>query len=501
MNVAIVHYHLRPGGVTRVIEQTARAFAKTPEVNLVVLSGEDYAGHLECQLRVVPGLGYSQSITRLPEPETLAANLMAAARDGLGGGNPDIFHFHNHSLGKNAVLPFALAELLGEGCKCLLQIHDFAEDGRPANYRFLQHHLIQENPTTRARLLYPLGPSIRYAVLNARDASFLTQAGAPRDRVHTLGNPVSTPVESTGTSGLLTPKEESRPFPEAARLILYAVRGIRRKNLGEMVLLASACRSRDWVFATTLPPANPEWKPFYDGWIRFCRQNRLPVAFGVGEDLQFSYESYLQRADALLTTSVAEGFGMAFLEPIAQGKPLIGRDLPEITDDFTDKGLSFPTLYPRLNVPLAWIDSNAFHRKLDIALRDYYVSYGQKFSAEAHERFLKTSIREDQIDFAALDEDLQEQVLVKSLQQPAIAADLLPEFLQNDGFFHPAISELAQRSQILAAHYSLPAFAKKLLQVYQQLLHDPAQPPQDALDPAQLLTLFLRPEAFRFLRT
>ena len=39
-------------------------------------------------------------------------------------------------------------------------------------------------------------------------------------------------------------------------------------------------------------------------------------------------------AHRLVTTSVAEGFGLAFLEPWLFGKGLLGRNLPEITVDF-----------------------------------------------------------------------------------------------------------------------------------------------------------------------
>ena len=39
-------------------------------------------------------------------------------------------------------------------------------------------------------------------------------------------------------------------------------------------------------------------------------------------------------AKAIVSTSVAEGFGLGFLEPWIFGKGLCGRDIPEITSDF-----------------------------------------------------------------------------------------------------------------------------------------------------------------------
>ncbi len=60
----------------------------------------------------------------------------------------------------------------------------------------------------------------------------------------------------------------------------------------------------------------------------------------------------IAKADALITTSVAEGFGLAFLEPWLASKPLVGRNLPEITADFAEHGLDLSALYNCLPVPL-----------------------------------------------------------------------------------------------------------------------------------------------------
>ena len=60
MKVAIVHYHLEPGGVTRVIENTLDSFAEYfPDNQFVVLSGRAYPGQRIQNIQVVDGLGYS----------------------------------------------------------------------------------------------------------------------------------------------------------------------------------------------------------------------------------------------------------------------------------------------------------------------------------------------------------------------------------------------------------------------------------------------------------
>jgi hypothetical protein len=134
---------------------------------------------------------------------------------GAFGGEPDVWHIHNHSLGKNPALTQEVSNLAMAGQKILLQIHDFAEDGRPDNYR---------NLGKLKNRLYPIAPHIHYAALNKRDDRFLLAAGIPKSNLHLLPNSVS-PLPPTQS---LKPKAQS--------LFVYPCRAIRRKNLGELLL-------------------------------------------------------------------------------------------------------------------------------------------------------------------------------------------------------------------------------------------------------------------------
>ena len=112
LRVAILHYHLRPGGVTRVITGAVRALGAR-DIRAAVLAGsapETGAG-TELSVAVVPGLDYTTRLAQAPPPDRLAAELAEAARAELGG-EPDVWHVHNHSLGKNCALPRALARML-----------------------------------------------------------------------------------------------------------------------------------------------------------------------------------------------------------------------------------------------------------------------------------------------------------------------------------------------------------------------------------------------------
>ncbi|MEN0111228.1 MAG: HAD family hydrolase, partial [Planctomycetota bacterium] len=140
-----------------------------------------------------------------------------------------------------------------------------------------------------------------------------------------------------------------------AHLFVYPVRGIRRKNVGEMLLLA-ALAPENTHFAVTLAPKNPIERGSFDRWRRLAEDLELPCRFDTGGPRSSGgydcvFTDMVAAADALVTTSIAEGFGMVFMEAWLAGRPLIGRDLPEITREFRDAGLSFDGLVESVRVP------------------------------------------------------------------------------------------------------------------------------------------------------
>ncbi|MFO7905697.1 MAG: hypothetical protein R6U98_23775, partial [Pirellulaceae bacterium] len=171
-----------------------------------------------------------------PDSRTLLERMRTTAREALGG-EPELWHIHNHSLGKNSAMPGVVAELAEAGEAVLLQMHDFAEDGRPENYR-----LNQERPECA----------------NRRDYEIFQQAGLDATRLHLLANPVEADHPKV--------KIDRAPILDklgAERLFLYPVRAVRRKNFGEMLLWAALAEEGD-VFATTLGPTNKNYLAAYD---------------------------------------------------------------------------------------------------------------------------------------------------------------------------------------------------------------------------------------------
>lgn len=492
MRIAIVHFHLQTGGITRVIAHACAALNGTGR-RIVVLSGAAPARPLPqgTAVRVVPELGYQEWRPR-STPADLARAMSTAARAALGG-EPDLWHVHNHALGKNLALPGALRCLAAGGQRLLLQLHDFTEDGRPALYRRMLQQLAAGDGARLAALLYPLAPQVHYAVLSARDHDLLASAGVPGERLHRLPNAAA--FDPPPTAPRSAQRRAQPPAGDDRRLWLYPTRAIRRKNLGELLLWA-ALAGPDTCFGATQAPQNPAEQPRYRRWKALAQALRLPAAFELGAG-GGDFAALLGASHALLTTSVAEGFGLAFLEPWLIGRPLAGRDLPEVTRDLTAAGLDLGALYTRLPVPLAWIDAAALRRRLDIALQHSADAYARARPADDLARAWGAATDGERIDFGRLDEPAQEQVIrrVAADAHAACALDATEPPLA------PNPARLAANRAVVERDFLLGGYRRRLEAVYAAVAASAAGPITGRADGAALLERCQRPERFHLLRT
>jgi len=478
MKVAIVHYHLKPGGVTRVIENAYSALRERG-VQMVALTSEAYQGDAGLPAAIVPALAYTLANEK-PDPGALWFSLKKAARDALGG-EPDLWHIHNHCLGKNTGVPQAVCRLAAEK-PVLLQIHDFAEDGRPSNYAAMARHV----PELDA--LYPQASQVHYGLLNSRDMNYLSQSGFAPASLHLLPNPVAMP--DLPEPGVVAPGYEGR------RLVLYPTRAIRRKNVGELLLWATLSKGQDDAFATTLAPNNPEAQPIHDRWKLFAQHHDLPVRFAMGESVDLAFPELMSAADAIISTSVAEGFGLAFLEPFLFGKGLVGRNLPDITRDFTNGDVTLDGLYNQLHAPLSWIDAEAFRGELAQALADYYAAYDREAPPGAADEAFDAMTDGDRVEFGTLSESLQEKIIQRLDRDPAAGESIAPNALA----FERAKANVMANREVIARNFSLERYSENLLKLYHDVAKSPVEP-LDYASSALVLDQFLDPRRFNLLRT
>jgi glycosyltransferase involved in cell wall biosynthesis len=484
IRIAFVHYHLKRGGVTRVIDSSIQALkACGDSVEYVILTGETHPDfpHPDATV-VIDGLNYSNMQEETPSPEVLVQRLSQAAELALGG-KPDVWHIHNHSLGKNESMPGLVSLMAESGSRLLLQMHDFAEDGRPGNF------LVNQKHPNFAGKVYPVASNVIYCVLNGRDKDVFSKAGLPDDRLNLLPNPVEVP---SGGDRVTSPDTIRRSLG-CERLFLYPVRAVRRKNFGEMLLWAALSEPGDH-FITTLGPTNQNFQEQYLDWVNFAKENNLPVTFSVAELYDWRFSDIVEAASCILTTSIAEGFGLAFLEPALFQKPLAGRCLPEITRDFEDNGISFDSLYSSMPVPIGWIDVDKLKMKLSTALRSTYASYNLTLPDDAVEQALQ-GIQPSPgfIDFGGLDEALQKDVIRKVISDPALKQDLPVDQL----IWNPCDESMQAR---IDEHYNMNQYGARLMDLYEKLMA-PDVSPISYLSKASIVQTYLSPERFRLLRS
>jgi len=462
MKIAFVHYHLKTGGVTAVLKRQIAALGDA--CDLFVLTGDRADAQLPCEVEKIPGLGYDRSGKSSPPPERVAEQVRRALRRKWPDGC-DILHIHNPTLAKNKGFLQVIRRLQHLGITLFLQIHDFAEDGRPQFY-----------------FNEPYPEDCHYGVINRRDAAILKAAGLEASGLHHLPNAIDVmPVQADRQPG---------------EQVLYPVRAIRRKNMGEAILLSLFFREGRRL-AITQPPNSPADTASYRDWVQWSAANALPVDFGVGQKTSFA--SIVAASQSMITTSVSEGFGLAFLEPWTAGKPLWGRRLEDICGDYEKNGVDLKSLYDRIDVPLDWIDRNAFSRRWHEAVHRAADHYGYAISDAAAAKAFERLTEKSTIDFGMLEEASQRQILSRLIAEPSAKKDLIRT--------HPRLSEANQTAaaktvirtnrRAILDHYGMDRYRSRLLRIYDRVVN---QPVRQCIDKKVLLRSFFKLENFSLLK-
>lgn len=472
MKIAFLHYHLKPGGVSTVIHQQMTALSGRAEV--LLLTGTPPDETISMPVAVIPGIGYdnpgqpAENLDAAPTPnaEQTAGQIIQAIHGHWPDGC-DILHVHNPLLAKNARFPDILSHLQAKGIRLLLQVHDFAEDGRPNAYY--------------SHAPYPA--NCHYCVINARDEAYLLSSGLSEKGLHRLPNMVN-PFD-------IIPEKKLDP-----NYVLYPVRAIRRKNIGEAMLLTLFVAPRTRL-AITLPPNSPRDQLPYQNWLAFAEKNGLPVLFEASR--RYNFRDLVQSADRLITTSITEGFGFSFLEPWTAGQLLTGRKLPDICRDFEENGLRLGHLYHQLAVPLGAFDEERFFEKWQTCIRTNAGQYGIPVPEAAIRESCRQVTDKGWIDFGLLDETFQQQVIEKAAADPQLCRAIRDHNPAAAGEMDPAdrSARIANNREAVRRAYNAAAYRRRLLDVYEKTA---AADVSHAIDKTRLALCFLRPETFSLLK-
>jgi hypothetical protein len=415
MKVLIVHHHLQTGGVTSVIDTQCKALMQEGiEVNVMVGDAcERTPGGLTPLQN--PLLSYLPKDMELADFKIQLQQLVMALREQCGADT--ILHVHNLNLGKNPLLNLACEQLSRSGMVVVNHCHDFAEDNRPQNMEHLERVILDCSDLPLAEVLYPKVSPYQYIIINQRDQKHLETQGVTTDRICHVPNAIPVPVTKDPVASHLAIIEQLNiaDLP----IVLYPVRAIARKNIGELILIASLFKGQ-YHFCITQPPQNPSEIPVYESWKSYCQEEGIPVQFEVGQTCCF--ETLMSAADRVISTSMNEGFGMGFLEPWLWGKPVVGRDLPLITEDFKRAGVRFTGFYEELEV--------------------------------------------DCLDFCFFKVTDQMKFISATRKKPELTERIIAEFGLNHLFKPVDTVDLEHNQEVIQHHYSISSYGTKLKSLY-----------------------------------
>ncbi|MEJ2658652.1 MAG: hypothetical protein P8012_15940 [Desulfobacterales bacterium] len=475
MKIAYIHYHLKPGGVTTVLKQQVDAVSDICEV--LVLAGSLPDSPFPCGIVHIPGLGYDIYNQNFQEPENVANAVIEAVHSKWKDGC-DLLHIHNPTLNKNKNFLKILNILEKRGFRLFLQIHDFAEDGRPLSY-YAEEDYIHD---------------CHYGVINSRDYDILLKSDLNKEGVHKIFNTVK-PFSPDRSRKAKTGAFESTDGVRKHH-VLYPVRAIRRKNIGEAILLSLFFKNNT-PLVITLPPNSPADIKSYEDWKMFVIENNLNVVFEAGLIHEFS--DLVLSADFFITTSIGEGFGFSFLEPWTAHKMLWGRKLPDICKDFEKNSIRLDHLYTRLDVPIDWIDKQRFFDVWKAGVQKVGAAFRTSMDGPSIENAYKNIIAANTIDFGMLNESFQKTIIRTLLSGDKNRNRMLRlnPFLSNPGDVSNKNELIQSNMKAVLLNYTPLKYGEKLIDIYKKVIRKSVH---HKINKQKLLAQFLTPNHFSLLK-
>ncbi|MGH8597945.1 MAG: hypothetical protein ACREXT_14905, partial [Gammaproteobacteria bacterium] len=186
------------------------------------------------------------------------------------------------------------------------------------------------------------------ATLTTHDAGKLAARGVPPGKVFVLPNPIDDEFFAQPCRLDALPvmaayaRANGYQFDPRTPFLLSPMKVMERKNNAEAMELIK--RLGRYQLVISLDASSPRDRRYSEKLKRNIRRYRSPVIIGAGNAFEDPLPLF-HAAHAILTTSRQEGFGYAFLEGWLCNKLVIGRDIPEVTRDFSAEGMDLRHLY------------------------------------------------------------------------------------------------------------------------------------------------------------
>jgi glycosyltransferase involved in cell wall biosynthesis len=365
-HLVVVHYHWRPGGVRRVVELTLPAIvAATPWLKRVtLLSGgapheRPEMGPLGLPTAFIHETACDYFSGQQDDPQTISRKIQEALSLAMPerDSSRTLIWFQNPALARNPILCREIADFSRmTGAALILHHHDFWCAGRWARWNELQQ-CGYPDLSSAADVLFASGTRSVHAGINLQDFRTLEQFFP--ERAFYLTNPIDHTPPARQTDIDTARAWAAKELKSEAPLWIFPSRFLRRKNFLEAALITRWLRP-EAILATTSGHFSQDEAAYArdikdaatrDGWrVHFGLLDK-PGAPRVGDVFRI--------AEAIVHTSVQEGFGMGFVEAAAVGTPLIAKSIPSVMPDLSALGFEFPQLYDDLHIAPGLFDAVA----------------------------------------------------------------------------------------------------------------------------------------------
>lgn len=384
MRLIIFHYHLRPGGIRRVIELATPYLLRQFDgavTQVVLATGEaadtkwsEFFVHqlhdTPVEFFVKPAFGYL-SEQRATSP-TLGRRIRVALDRLLDGATADntVVWAHNLGIARNLVLTRELVRACERrGITLVAHHHDWWFDNRwlrwPEMRRFGTRTL-----AAAARTVFPAAPHVRHLTINQADSRVLQRHLGNRvewlPNLTERGAPPALERVQTAQSWL-----QGKLRDHGAPVWILPCRLLRRKNVAEALLLTRWLRPEAWL-VTTGGVSSADEQAYARKLEAGAQQHDWRLRLGVlagDESKKPSVPELLAASECVMLTSIQEGFGLPYLEAAAAEQPLIARTLPNIAADLERFGFQFPQSYGEVLVAPDIFDWDAEVRRQDRGFR------------------------------------------------------------------------------------------------------------------------------------
>lgn len=371
VRLIVFHSHYRPGGVRRIIELALPALVNEHSLGVaaVVFAGgeappREWLAALRSRVPGVtlttatePAAGYVSEIGKKRTVGQVGAAVTAWVETVLGDAREadTVVWAHNLGLGRNLAAARAWVRACGRrGVRLVAHHHDWWFDNRWQRWPEMRRTGLRTLATV-AQTIFSTAAHVRHATINRADQRVLALGlGARVGWLPNLGEEGPAPTRAVVRAARAW---LDGVVGERAPVWLVPCRMLRRKNFAEALLLTRWLRPEGWL-VTTGGVSSGDERAHAEELQTAATRHGWRVKLGVlagPEHGKPTVAALLAASEAVLLTSLQEGFGLPNLEAAAAGRPLIVRTLANIAPDLAEFGFRFPQAYDEV-----WIERGLF---------------------------------------------------------------------------------------------------------------------------------------------